>query len=259
MPNVFLRGGSGLGDSIYLRPIAEHLIAQGKQVVVLSNFPDIFIGSGATVERFKKERATFVAHYAGRRAQPTTQYEDMCITAGLPVLPLTFNWKIRNPDLIGELRERADRRKIVVVHGGRPPFGRSDGLGIEMVPRREAFDAVFDAISDCFLVCIGMDKQIYPMRCDWDLSGKTSVSDLLDLGKSADGFVGQCSFIIPLAEVFDKPLLIVWGAKGLISLHPTIRLIKPRKILHKASSHYAMDDWTEERIKEKARESLGVN
>jgi hypothetical protein len=58
--------------------------------------------------------------------------------------------------------------------------------------------------------------------------------------------------MIPLAEAFDKPLLVVWASAGLTSGTDFIRLCTPEKILSKASSRWVMDDWPEEQMTEAA-------
>lgn len=240
--DIRLRGGSGLGDSIYLRVVAEHLVRKGDRVCVLSDWPDVFIGSGATVERFSRNGVTMLAHYAtARQDQRTTQFQDMLNSARIAeAVPLRFKWTVRNPALIERLKAEADGRPIVLVHGGREAFGRNDGLGAEMLPEREAFETVLGAV-DAFKVRVGKGEQKYPLSVDLDLSDQTSVSDVLDIAAACDGVVGQCSFIIPLAECFGKPLLTVWASRGLKSQHPIIKLVTPQKILA-APSTYVIDD-----------------
>jgi len=243
-----------LGDAIYVRPIVEHFIRAGENVVVCSGFPSVFDGTGATVLPFDRFNIQVLAHYtAGKRNQATNQWQDICKSAGVDV-PLRFEWKVRNQALIGDLRARAAGRPIVLVHGGRTPMARSDGFGMELLPDRAAFDAVLGALAECFLVQVGRAAQLYPLKVEMDLNGGTSVLDLLDLGSICDGAVGQCSFIIPLAESFDKPLLVVWAAAGLSSArHYYISSITPAKVLSKPSSRYVIDDWPIQKIQEAVR------
>lgn len=245
---IRMRGGAGVGDSIYLRPIAEHFAASGMGVTVLSDYPDIFIGAaGVHVEPFTRQGVTVLAHYATRRESAFTQFEDMCRAAQIEPVPLRFDWPVRNATLTAEAARRARGRPIVIVHGGREPFGRTDGLGLRMVPDRGAFDAALAALRGCFTVGIGKADRIYDIPVEWDLHGQTTVSDLLDLGHAADGVLAQCSFAVPLAEVFDKPLLTVWSAAG-IAAPGIIGQVTPQKILHKATSTYVMDSWRPEEI-----------
>lgn len=247
-----IRGGSGLGDSVYVRVVAEHL-AKTSRVVAMSDYPDVFIGSGAAVEPFTRTRIDVLAHYSARKALPlTTQWDDVCDTAGVGRIPLRFDWAVRNRAPVDGLRARAGDKPIVLVHGGRAPMGRGDGFGSELLPRREAFETVLGAFADCYTVRIGNAPQIYPLHVDVDLNGGTSVSDLLDLFCFCDAVIAQCSFAVPLAECFRKPLLTVWAARGLASGKPFIRQITPRKVIG-PEARYVVDDWSIEQIMRAAR------
>jgi hypothetical protein len=60
--------------------------------------------------------------------------------------------------------------------------------------------------------------------------------------------------VIPLAVVFDKPLLIVWAAQGMSpARHWYISSITPQKVLSKPSSKFVVDDQPLERIQEATR------
>lgn len=248
-----VRGGAGLGDAIYLRPIAEYFLRQGKQVAVCCGWPGVFAGLDVEILPFDRFNIDVLAHYTvGKTNRQTNQWQDICASAGVGELPLRFRWKVLNQKLVDELRTKAAGRPLVLVSGGRRPMDRTDGFGLELLPEREAFEGALAALSDCFLVQIGNAKQIYGLRSDVDLNGGTSVTDLLDLGSSCDGIVGQCSFVIPLAEVFDRPLLIVWASAGMSpARHYYISSITPHKVLSKlATDRFVVDDWSEEQKKE---------
>lgn len=251
-----MRGPSGLGDSIYLRPIAEHYARAGDRVEVLSDYPDVFRGSSVSVLPFSRvTKVDFVAHYvAGKRNPNTTQFQDMCQAAGIKTaVPMRFDWTVLNTRLIDELRARAAGRKIVLVHGGRTPMGRTDGFGAELLPSKSAFDSALYALRDTMLVRIGKGAPIYSLATEVDLQDATTVSDLFDLAMVADGIVAQCSFAVPLAEVFSRPLLAVWSAKGMKASHSYVRTITPQKVLSGANSRHVIDDWTDDKIREVAR------
>jgi hypothetical protein len=250
-----IRGGAGLGDAMYIRPVAEHFVRAGERVTVCNDFAEVFIGSGVHVEPFDRFNIDVLAHYTvGKRDPTTNQWQDVCKSAGIAEIPLRFDWTVRNCSLVDSIVSDAAGRYIIVVHGGRVPMGRTDGFGKELLPGKSAFDAALAALGDdCFLLRVGKGSDLYPLDVDVDLNGGTSVSDLLDIATVCDGVVGQCSFAIPLAEVFDKPLLCVWASGGLSASHPYIRQITPQKVLSKATSRFVMDDWTTEKIQEVAR------
>lgn len=249
-----IRGGSGLGDAIYQRPIAEYFVRAGEQVVVCSDHAGVFEGSGAEVQPFRRDNIDVLAHYVGGKNDTrTNQWQDVCASAGV-VTPLSFSWSIKNTAMTEDFRTMAAGKPVVLVHGGRAPMARTDGFGAELLPSRQAFDTVLDALQDCFLIEVGKGTELYPLRADIDLNGRTTVADLFDIAWMCDAVVGQCSFVIPLAECFDKPLLAVWAAHGMeATRHPYVRSITPQKILSKPSSAFVVDDWQADRIQEAVR------
>lgn len=255
-----LRGPSGLGDSVYLRPIVEHLVRRGEKLRVLSDYPDVFRGVDAEVTPFLRlQKPDVMAHYVGGKSSTTTtQFEDMCISAKIvEKIPFRFDWSVSNAALIDLIADFAAGRKVVVVHGGRTPMGRKDGFGAELLPQKPAFDAVLAALEGCFTVRVGGDTK-YPLKVDLDLQGKTTVRDLLDIFKACDAAVVQCSFAVPMAEAFGKPLLAVWAAAGLKAKHSYVKAITPKKIFQNASSRHVFDDWPAEKIRESALAFRGI-
>ncbi len=246
-----IRGGSGLGDSLYIRPIVDYFIRAGERVTALSNYPAVFSGSGAVVEPFCRTNISVLAHYTqGKNNPATTQWQDICNSAGVATA-LRFDWDVANRALVDQLRDKAAGRPIIVAHGGRAPMGRTDGFGMELLPERAAFELALSSIPGCFLVGIGArDGAKYPLPVELDLIGATSVSDLIDIAAMCDGMVAQCSFAVPLAECFDKPLLAMWAARGISSAQQYIKTITPSKILSKPTSTHVMDDWPPEQILE---------
>lgn len=251
-----IRGGSGLGDSIYVRPIAEHFVRRGEAVQVCTNYPDVFIGSGAEVAPFSRTKIDVLAHYTrGKFTETTNQWQDVCLASKIPEIPLRFEWRVRNARLVERILAAAQGRPLILVHGGRTPMGRNDTFGAELLPEKHAFDTALAALADGYLVRVGAADK-YSIVVDDDLSGCTTVSDLIDLGSVCDGWVAQCSFAVPLAEALGKPLLGVWSARGLACKTRFISAITPRKILSAATSRSVVDDWPRDRIVEVARDTF---
>lgn len=247
-----VRGGSGLGDSIYLRPIVEHLKKQDKTIQVLTNYPEVFRGLKIYTDKFRKHPVDICAHYSPSKSrEDTNQWQDSRIAAGIvDDIPLTFSWPIKNQAIIDDVKARAHGKKIVLLHGGRVPMGRVDSFGREILPEKKAFDIVLGQFQDCFIVKVGRRNDVlYPLDAHYDLSGRTSVAELFDLFSACDMVIGQCSFIIPLAEGLDKPLLCVWSQKGLVSNTRFVKTITPQKIFSKLSSKFVIDSWSSEQIK----------
>jgi hypothetical protein len=192
-----------------------------------------------TVHPFTRQ-ADINAHYTLRKWRTDTdQFEDCCIQAGIKE-PVDFriDWKASAPFM-------QDRTKpVVLVLIPRMPMDRADGFARELLPRREAYQSAVDGLKGlATLVMVGSGKPLYELDgIDVDLTNRTSVAELLDIASQADGFLGYCSFFVPLAESFNKTGLFVWARAGLKSRTPYIRQITPTKILHRDSSLYVIDD-----------------
>jgi hypothetical protein len=249
---ISIRCGAGLGDAIYLQSVARHLVERGHKVEACCDWPDVFLplGGKVTVSPFRRKPIDRLAHYSQRRAiAGTTQFEDCCIQAGIrEAVDLRLDWQPVNVDLLSRLR--ASDKPVIVVQMPRAPFGRTDGYGMEFLPNcRRIQDAIERLCGRAFLVQIGNgERQFRFDGIDLDLADRTSVSDVIDVGYAADGFLGYCSFIVPLAESFSKPALLVWSRKGLNSRHDVVRTMKPTKILHRPSSRWVMDDCSDDEL-----------
>jgi hypothetical protein len=241
-PQTRIRGGRGFGDALYVRPIAEFFVRNGQSVTVMSDYADVFIGSGAKVDPFNRDRINVTAHYThGKHNPSTTQWQDVCRSAGVQT-PFCFTWNIRGRALIERVAAEAKGRPILLVNGGREPMNRIDGFGRALLPERKVFDYLLSRFADCLTVRIGKGRAIYPIQCDMDLSDATSVADVLDLAQGAAGVIGQCSFAIPLGEVFDKPVLVLWSHAIEKSPQPFIACMTPVKLLSKPTSAFVRDD-----------------
>lgn len=234
----------GLGDSLYLQSVARHLVKRGEQLEVCSEWPDVFKPLGVKVSPFSRMNIQILAHYSMRKGHlGTTQFEDCCLQAGIrePV-ELKLDWQPKNFTLIAQLRK--SWKQILVVQLPRAPMGRTDGFGRELLPDCRVIQSAIDRLKDrAFVVQVGHGDPLYRFKgIDLDLANQTSVSDLLDVAYAADGFLGYCSFLVPLAESFSKPAVLVWSRKGLVSRQPFISRIRPEKVLHRKSSRWLVDD-----------------
>lgn len=235
-----IRAGRGLGDSLYLQAVARHLVGKGQRLKVCSNWPDVFRPLGGSVQVVPFTRlADINAHYTLRKARgDTDQFEDCCIQAGIRErVEFRLDWK-PGKTLIDSLP-----KPVVCVLLYRLPMDRVDGFAAELLPEFQQMQRLIDALKGrATIVQIGSGKPLREFQgIDLDLANKTSVSELLDVASVADGFLGYCSFLVPLAESLDKPALFLWSSKGVVSRTSYIRQITPKKILHKETSAYVFD------------------
>lgn len=199
---------------------------------VCTTYPELY-PYNVRFSEYSRLNITYLAHYSQRRKQKTNQWQDVQIQSGVKA-ELKIDWTLKNTKWLDL------PRPFTFVNGGRTPMGRKDGFGMELLPDPVGF---LRALSDQpgTTVYVGKGPRIHDVPCDIDLNDKCSLSDLMDVASLADRFFGQVSFIIPLAEVFDRELVCVWSEKGLKSKNWVINHLTPEKVLSKQSSMYAMD------------------
>lgn len=242
-----IRAGSGLGDSLYLQGVVRHLVGQGAKLEVLTNWPDLFrpLAGRITVSRFRRA-ADIYAHYARRRGHPETdQFRDCCIGAGIAgPAELRLDWTLTRSRLVDRLRGAAAGRPIILVQMPREPMGRADGFAMELLPDCRTIQRAIDRLAGrALLVQVGKGAVLYRFRgIDIDLANQTTVRELLDVAAISSGALGYCSYIVPLAESFARPALLVWSRRGLASGNELIRRLVPAKVLHRPSSRAVWDD-----------------
>jgi ADP-heptose:LPS heptosyltransferase len=249
-----MRGGRGLGDTIYLQSIARHMTEDGvTRMRVASDYADVFLPLGRRVQviPFTRTGVDIVAHYVGRKAiAGTSQFVDMCFQAGIrKEVGLRLDWKPIDLDLVQRIK--AAGRPVVCVQLPRAPMGRVDGFGADLLPSEQSMQAIVGELGKHFAVMlVGSGRALYNLRgIDIDLANQTSVSQMIDAASQADVFFGYPSFIIPLAESLGKPGLFLWSRAGLRSPQPFIAQITPEKLLHKPGlSRHIIDNATPEQI-----------
>jgi hypothetical protein len=249
---ISIRSGRGLGDALYLQGVARHLVEKGQDVEVCTGWPDVFrpLADKVRVSPFRKDRLDRVAHYVSRKTiKDTDQFTDCCKSAGIDE-PVDFrlDWQVVSP-----VWKEMISHPLVLVQLPREPMDRKDGYGMELLPDCRTIQRAIDMLRErgVKVVQIGKGEPLYTFRnLTADLSNMTSVTDVLDLASLADGMLGYCSFMAPLAECLNRPALLVWSRRGLRSNNPFIRQIVPTKIFNKPSSRAVMDDCSDQELTE---------
>lgn len=248
-----IRSGKGLGDALYLQAVCRHLTRNGERLRAATMYPDVFIPLEDRVEcmPFTRDGIDIVAHYSLRRAQPTRQFQDCCISAGIKgEVDLRLDWKPVGL-LGGAVVAEAGPRPIVAVGLPRNPMNRTDGWGDELLPDCRVIQRAIDMAraSGCFVVQVGAGAPRYQFTgIDWDLANKTTVVDLIDVVHAAHAVIGYVSFLLPLSESLGKPGLFIWSRRGLKARHGNVRLIRPEKIIEKPTARAVWDDCTDEEL-----------
>ena len=235
----------GIGDAIYLAAVVRHLVAGGQRLEVCTAWPEVFAAYADFIRLspFRRSPIDVLAHYSRRRNWRTRQFEDVCIQAGIKeAVDLRLDWTVTDTALTQRLL--SDGRPIVCVQLPRSPMGRTDGVGLELLPDCRRLQEVIDRLDRrALLVQVGAGRPMFKFSgIDVDLRDETTVSQLIDVASVSSGMLGYVSFIVPLAEALLKPALLVWSKRGLRSSTGFVRQITPAKILERASSLHVVDN-----------------
>lgn len=252
---ISIRGGSGLGDALYVQAVARHLVNQGRRVeaCVHAKWSPAFrpLGDKVTVSPFRRDRIDVLAHYSMRRRdRETDQFQDCCISAGVGTdVELRLDWKAPQSPLVERLK--ACRRPIVLLQLPRLPMDRRDGYGNELLPEFGVLQHAIDHLKrrGAVIVQVGAGEALHRFEgVDLDLANATSVAELIDVASIADACLGYVSFLVPLSESLGKPALFVWSRRGLRSKNEIIAWLTPRKVLHGPLARAVVDDCGEQEL-----------
>jgi len=155
---------------------------------------------------------------------------------------------------------RPHGKPVILVQLPRYPLGkqRANDLGADLLPSLEFMQRVVDGLAGrAFVVQVGRGTPLWYFRgIDLDLAHRTTVAELLDVASLADGFFGYCSFMVPLAESFQKPALFAWSQRGLDSRDSYTRRVRPQKILHYPTSRFVIDNASDAELERAVYEFL---
>ena len=230
-----LRGGRGVGDTLYVQAIAREL-CKTEDITVCTEYPELF-QLPVKFEPYRRNNIDVVCHYANRRHERTHQWEDVQIRAGVKA-DLRLDWQTVNDSFI---RRFEHLRPILFVNAGRFPMQRTDGYANSILPEEGPLNAVLKELrKEYTAIYVGRGARLYPVECDIDLGDKTSITELVDLATISDAFYGQCSFMNILAQSLDKPCLTMFASRR--ANNDLLRTITPQKILFKETDEYIFDD-----------------
>jgi hypothetical protein len=225
-----IHGASGLGDTVYMYPIAERFIEQGYDVTVLTNYPEVLKELNCKKEPFNRSRQNAInCSYVNRKHIPETdQYIDCCIAAGIDsnIPALSMKWT------------PADKKydNYAVVIAPTVPFGqayRDDYLHI--MPNVKEIDRYCREIAQDMLIVMVGKNYISKVYCDHDLTGQTSLCEYIDLLYHSNLIISQVGNALSFAEALNKKATIFFPAKAKESNLPFIQQITPDKVIHKKS------------------------
>jgi hypothetical protein len=269
MTEIGIKGASGLGDNLYLYPIAKHYSTTHDKVYLMSDYPVLFeplpkvecfrhlklnyipIREG---EKIRKKEIDVRCTYGPRKhIKGTSQFEDMYIFANerfgqsIPKLKLEMPWEIKNKELIDTIKLVASKngpRKIAVVAAPYQPFGREDKWGDEIKIAPETIQYICDELKlmNYLVITVGNEFSLLEPMVEYNLINQTSVEDLLDLVYISDLCVTQIGNLLPMAEVFGKKNITIFSHNISNCEHKFLRAITPDKCVHYKNLNLSFND-----------------
>jgi hypothetical protein len=255
-----IKCASGFGDSLYMYPIVKYLIESGQEesIIVMTDYADIYkcasFKDKLSFVKHSKDMAQYKISYCGNKYKlGTSQFQDVCLAAGVPThTDFTIDWKIRNTELINNIRKlSSNKKKVCFISAPFKPFGRVDEFGKELtINYKRMDDLIARNKDDYFFIQVCKNIPEYQLNnIDLNLAGKTSISDVLDIMSISDRSMGQIGHILPLSEVFDTKCLLFFSRKGLQCENRFISSIKYEKVVHKKCIvNYCVDDYSDVEI-----------
>jgi len=246
-----LNAPKGLGDAICLRAVALHLVERGEPVQLFTPWPDVFAGLPVIAcPPSEIDDDTDLRHVAAcscriERVQALDMFTNAKQRAGVPDAEFRIDWRIQNKALVLDLKRRAEGRPILVFQ----PVKRANTPAQAMVrPNADAFGQLIAKQRECFRVKVGhpsfVDDDAH-VPCEFDLFGKTSVSDVLDVVSAADRVFSEPCFLALAAQAMNKHLVCMFSTRALASDNPRVGNMRPQRIFHKP--RLCMAVWDDQR------------
>lgn len=219
---IQLSGPNGLGDAIYVRAVALHLLDRGNSVTVYTRWPDVFadltVALGTIEERIELERSgVTVSHVAFSYKQkvPGSEFALRCQGAGIkePV-DLSLRWKVRNQPLLDKIKADASGRKIFIFQ---PLKVMRNPRWAPFAINRNAYRKVVRDHRGFYRIKLGHPPSVVDddgLECELDMYGKCFVFDTFDICTIGDLFFGEGCFIITIAEALDKPSIRMFSRRA---------------------------------------------
>lgn len=227
---INLNGSKGLGDALYVRAVARHLLwKENKEVTVFTRWPEVFRDLPLKVKALGDltgqediHPVVYCSHCRVQQPASLDFFTLACRQAGIvDEVDLFIDWKVKNKRLVESIRLAARGRRIFVYQSPKKANGPEQEV---LRPRREAFNRYIENHKDCYRVRLGHPSAVEDDKdapLDMDLFGKISVSDALDVGASADLLFSDPSFITVMAESMGKRFTAMLSRR--VEAFPNIR------------------------------------
>lgn len=183
---IRLNAPKGLGDAIYVRAVALHLLRCGEQVKVYTRWPEVFADLGIEVDTLSHidirapevdvRNVTACLHCQVPAILSLDKFTLACLQAGIsePV-ELRLDWTVKDTCLLADIRNRAGSRPIMLYQ----PLRKSKNTAQELMsPRAAPFREYLVGARNVFRVKIGHPDftRDDDLPCELDLFGKITIA-----------------------------------------------------------------------------------
>lgn len=207
----------GLGDAIYLRAVALHLLERKEQVEVYTPWPELFtdIPVVLNLHLSPPRDIVWLRYDLNAPAIPgLNEFKVRCLNAGIKdSVELRLDWKVKNKELVDKVLREAAGRQIFFYQ---PTRKVKTAAQASWAPRRDAFNSFVRAHNDYFRIKVGHPGWVQldcEQECELDLCGKCSIHDAFDIATVADLFFGEPNHVTTLAQALDKPFTMMLPRK----------------------------------------------
>lgn len=243
-----LRGARGLGDAVYMYPIAKYLARNDKRVQIMTKYPvvyDVLTRNNQNIiciDRFAGEFDINCRYGDRYPIQSTNMWQDALITAGLidkiDEIPFEFEYRWSDPFKF------PTSKKICLIKTPCFPHGKVDGSSVICLPDLKIWQRIINEFKDqCYFVMSGLPNGLEYKNytgLDEDLSHIDIIPRLMSLVDQSDIVLAPSSHFASFAEGLNKKVLMGFSQKALDCDISFYRWSTPTKVItkHKTSDAF---------------------
>lgn len=237
---INLNGSKGLGDALYVRAVARHLVNRNKDVTVFTRWPVVFDGMPLTIRPLEARNdaedlrhVIYCSHCRVNEPQSLNFFTLACKQAGIvEQVELYIDWQVKSRKLVDTIRDKARGRRVFVYQS---PKRANSAEEASLRPHRSAFNSFVANHGDCFRVKLGHSSSVdidASVPCDLDLFDKTTVQEALDVCASADLLFSDPSFVTVMGEAMGKRFTAMLSRRAAESPSLRARSATPERLFH---------------------------
>lgn len=241
----------GLGDAIYQRAVVEHILSRGDEVKVWTYWRDLFedlpvkLATKQEIDDLQNKKdlpdhnnlhaVSACMHCRVPYIMGLDKFTLACLQAGIEEpIELRISWKVRKPDLLRMIQEKADGRPIMVYQSLRKGRTPDDHV---MRPKLEAYRAFINDHADHFRVKLGhhfyVDRTT-DLPCELDLTDATmSPTWALDIIYISNLVFGENCYTPIAAQAMNRPFVLMMAREATRSNRPKVRGVLPHRMIQK--------------------------